>query len=462
MYKTKKIFAILLIVLMIGSIFSGCSNSVKNTSKTNDKENSVDNSKGNEDNNKTNEEEIVLKWAVEAGAADRGETQDLIKLAAEHGIKIKPWIMPVAKDGEADKLLISLMGGEEIDICYDAYPNMKRKINAGVVYPIEQLAADAGYNMKDKFGGYLPVFDDEVYGLPAFVDIGITLYNRNLFDKAGIEYPSAENWTWENYIKTAKKLTDESNGIYGSFMPTDWAHYNYFHAIQKGISHYKEEGTSNYDAPEFAEALKFNYDFGNLHKVQPDYLTMKSKQLPYDSFTTGKYGMFVCGCWSTSLMKDKEKYPRDWKFGILPMPYPEGNDKSTITVTGNYWIPTTSKKKEYAFKVISLFAEHQYELGYGKIPARVDISDEELDKYIEENLVEPFKEDGITVDDFRQAYFDPNMKVYPEKIVGYGDVAINQIFCEEGGLYGIGEKSLEDTMKQIKEKADKAIKDDMK
>lgn len=408
----------------------------------------------------TQDEPITLKWAIEQQVAYDQEIEELLELAKDKGVNVEPWIIPLRKDGEADYLLISLLSGEPIDICYDSYANMKNKINGKVVYPLNELGKHMNYDFYAEYGENLPVFNEKVYGLPAFVDIAVTLYNKKIFDDAGIPYPDADQWTWESYIQVAEKLTDASQGIYGSFMPTDWAHYNYFYAIQKGTQHYKPDGTSNYDAPEFIEALKFNYDFGNTYKVQPDILTMKSRVLPYDSFTQGNYGMYVCGGWVMKLMKDRDKYPRDWEFGLLPMPYPEGYEKSTMTVTGIYWIPTTSKYKDLAFETIRLFAENQYKLGYGKIPARKSLSQEELKAYAGD-LAELFHEDHILKEDFWEAWFDPNMILYPEKVVGPGDVAINQAFIEEGTHYALGEITLEEALSNIKRKADKAILEDM-
>lgn len=448
----KKVLSVVSILMLV-ILFAGCSPSEDETTVS---DKTVDESKSEV------KEEYVLKWALTAKEAQRTETQQIIEMLAKNGINVEHWNLPPSKDGEADKLLISLMGGEEIDICYDAYPNMKRKYNADVIAPLDDIAQSQGYDLEGTFGKYLPMFDGKTYGVPAFSDIWLTLFNKKIFDDAGVPYPDAEGWTWEKYIETAKQLTNADKGIYGSYMVTEWNNYNYMLATQKGVPHYKADGTSNHDDPAFAEALNFNYAFGNEYKVQPDFLTMKSKQLPYDSFTNGSYGMFVCGGWTTTLMTDKVKYPRDWEFGILPMPYPEGYDKSTLSVTGNYWIPTTSKHKELAFKASTLIAEEQYKLGYGRVPARVDLTQEELESYINDQLVVPFIDDGITADDLMHAWFDRNMVVYPEKIIGAGDVTINQAFNEEGGLYGIGEKSLEEAMTAIKDKADKAIENDNK
>ena len=47
----------------------------------------------------------------------------------------------------------------------------------------------------------------KVIGFPAVVDnIGL-LYNKTLFDKAGLAYPTAD-WTWDDFRAAAKKLTD--------------------------------------------------------------------------------------------------------------------------------------------------------------------------------------------------------------------------------------------------------------
>ena len=96
--------------------------------------------------------------------------------------------------------------------------------------------------------------------------------------------------------------------------------------------------------------------------------------------------MFMCGGWVTSILNQFDKYPRDWKVGLLPMPYPEGTDPSTLTVPGCYAVPTTSKNKDAAFAAAACMAENQYTLGMGRVPARIDLTDEEINEYVENSL----------------------------------------------------------------------------
>src|ERR1700709_2596821 len=46
-------------------------------------------------------------------------------------------------------------------------------------------------------------------GFPAVVDNISLLYNKTVFDKAGVAYPTAD-WTWDDFRAAAKKLTDAS------------------------------------------------------------------------------------------------------------------------------------------------------------------------------------------------------------------------------------------------------------
>jgi len=62
--------------------------------------------------------------------------------------------------------------------------------------------------------------DGNVYALPKDHDTIALLYNKAIFDKYGVEYPT-DNWTWEDMYEAAKKITEGSNGsVYGMAMNT--------------------------------------------------------------------------------------------------------------------------------------------------------------------------------------------------------------------------------------------------
>lgn len=401
----------------------------------------------------------TLRYAVAETATQGGETVELVELVREKtGINIEFTIVPNTNAGEVDKALVMLQAGDELDILYGATPKIKTYYSAGVLLAFDELAAANGYDMKGIYSTSLPVMDDgKAYGLPAFNDIWLTLYNKKIFDDAGVDYPNTQGWTWDKYVETAKKLTDPAKDTWGSFM-LDYDNYNYMLATQMGATPYKADGTANFDDPLYKESLKWFYDLGNVEKIQPDAIVYASGQYPWNSFVaSGNMGMWIIGGWATSMLPNMEKYPRDWNVGIAPMPYPEGMDPSTIAVTGCYAIPTTSKNQEAAFEAIKCMAEEQYTLGYGRVPARTDLSEAQIMEYIEKSLVPTYEFDGITAEQIKECWFSPSRTILSEKIVGPADSLINQIWSEEGQLYGQGGKNLDDTIASIQSRANTAI-----
>ena len=57
--------------------------------------------------------------------------------------------------------------------------------------------------------------DGVQYGIPFRSDFWVLFYNKDLFDAAGVEYPT-NDMTWDQYAELAKKLTDKEKGIYGT------------------------------------------------------------------------------------------------------------------------------------------------------------------------------------------------------------------------------------------------------
>ena len=416
---------------------------------------------------------VTLHYAATDTEATGPEMQDIVAMVKEKtGINIEFTIIPKADTGEVDKRLVSLQAGDELDLIYGTTAQLKVFYDAGVLTPVDELAEAAGYDMEAVFGDSLPVYDDgQTYGLPAFNDIWCTFVNTKVFEEAGVEVPSAEGWTWEKYIETAEKLTNADEEIYGSLM-LDYDAYNYMYGLQNGAEHYKEDGTANYDDERFKESVEFFYSLGNDLKIQPDITTYKAGVYPWNAFTStgvanedgsydnAQFGMFVCGGWVASMLPDAEKYPRDWTCTILPMPYPEGQEPSTLAVTGCYAIPATSQNKEAAFEALKCIAENQYTLGYGRVPARVDLTDDQIMDYIENNMVPTYEAtDGISAEALKAAWFDNSRGILSEKVVGTADTTISQIWVDECLLYGMGQQDIDTTMQKLQDRANAAIQE---
>ena len=55
---------------------------------------------------------------------------------------------------------------------------------------------------------------EKTIGFPAVVDNLSLIYNKTVFDAAGVDYPT-DDWTWDDFRDAAKKLTDPATNTYG-------------------------------------------------------------------------------------------------------------------------------------------------------------------------------------------------------------------------------------------------------
>ncbi len=280
-------------------------------------------------------------------------------------------------------------------------------------------------------------------------------YNKKIFKDAGVPYPKAP-WTWDDYVATAKKLTSKEKGIYGSYFVLDWEYYFYMIARQRGISGYKADGSSNYDDPGFKEALKFMYDLGETYKVQPTFKEYRANKYTWDTWAaTGKFGMICIGSWFTGLLTDPVTYPRDWDWGIVETPAAGPTGKNNLMAGGVWGVLKNAKHPQNGARYAAWVSENWYKDG-GGIPARVNLTPQEIQGILGGSIAA--KSNGsVTVADLDAALMHNTLGVVDEKITGPKAREYTDVINQEAQLYMTGEQSLDDTVKHIKERADKIL-----
>ena len=128
--------------------------------------------------------------------------------------------------GNADyalqKVLTAIRGGSIPDITY-LYGSWAAKLSQApnVVDLAPLIKADPSINWEDFWPAerQAVMVDDKIIGMPALVDNLALVYNKKLFDQAGLAYPTAD-WTWDDFRDAARKLTDPSAKQFG------WAYVN--------------------------------------------------------------------------------------------------------------------------------------------------------------------------------------------------------------------------------------------
>jgi multiple sugar transport system substrate-binding protein len=390
----------------------------------------------------------------------QGEKWDQMLGAFEEETGYKVEQVYLESDEGSKRMDIALLSGDTTDVMELSYPGLQYKyVKSGLIMPLNDLIEKADYDAEGIYGKFIDYYEDEtIYYLPEMLTMWAVFYNKKIFDDAGVPYPEAP-WTWSDYIKTAKLLNDPEKGIYGSYM-LDYDVYSYLISRQKGIPGYKIDGSSSFDHPVFAESMKFFGDLGNKHKIQPSWLEFHTKKLSWDGFMTGKYGMHFISSWYLGILTNKTDYPRDWDWGILEIPRPDGwNDTvNNFGVASAEAINVNSKNPEEAFELVQFLAENYYKF-FNTLPARVDLSDAEIESIFKK--ISDSTDGDVTIEDLNKTYFDNDLGFVNEKIVGPGAAQLEKIVNQEAELYYIGQKSLEDAVMSIKRRHDEAIANDL-
>ena len=115
--------------------------------------------------------------------------------------------------------------------------NLPVYASQGALVPIQPLVDDGSIDV-DAYPESLRsiyTFDGTVYGIPRDFDTIALFYNKDLFDKAGVEYPTGD-WTWDDLRAAAEKLTIKEGDTatqWGFGSTTSDGKQNYFNLIKQ-------------------------------------------------------------------------------------------------------------------------------------------------------------------------------------------------------------------------------------
>ena len=138
--------------------------------------------------------------------------------------------------------------------------------------------------------------DGKQYGLPGNFSNVVLVYNKDLFDQAGVAYPTAD-WTQDDLQAAAEAIRALGDDIYGIYQPIT---YNEFYkvAAQYGGSLLNDDLTEfTINSPENIQAAQVMVDRVLVSNVQPTEVQMGGMG-DWDLFMSGRLGMIPTGIWA--------------------------------------------------------------------------------------------------------------------------------------------------------------------
>jgi len=288
---------------------------------------------------------------------------------------------------------------------------------------------------------------EKTIGFPAIVDNLSLIYNKTVFDDAGLDYPT-DDWSWDDFRDAAKDLTDTSTNTFGyaysvsGSEETTWQFWP--HLWQEGGEILDGDGKAAFDSEAGVRALTLLRDMAIDDKsVYLDQTDTKFAQL----FASDRIGMMTSGPWQLYDLN-----VAGTEYGVVQLP---GTDGDHQTVSGpDIWalFDHKDKNREYwAFEftkwLTSAEQDERWNVAIGNLPLRS--SEIDSDAFKEQVAAYP----GLDV----MAANNDNAKQARPTVSGY--VALSESIGNAISEVLQGKGTPEEALKKAAEEANEELED---
>lgn len=282
--------------------------------------------------------------------------------------------------------------------------------------------------------------DGTSYALPSSFSTVVLFFNKDLFDAAGLDYPSSD-WTWADEEAAAVALTDQAAGVWGDHQPVSF--YEFYKVLaQNGGEFLTEDGTAvAFNSPEGVEAAQWLV--GKSGTVMP---TIEQGQGTPDFdtnlFKDGKLAMMHTGIWVFGAVAD---VPFGWDIAVEP-----GNTQQASAVFSNaVGVSATSEHIEAATKWAEFLTSSTT-----MVDVRLD-SGWELPPISDEAALATYLDKDNPAN--RQAVFDSLDGIALPPVVAVGQTEMQDIVTQELVEAQAGRKTVEEALASAEERINAVI-----
>ena len=347
----KKLISLLLTGVLTASLLAGCGSTdnsaasentaaAEETASAEEAQEAVDLA-GTE----TTEEAVEITYANFNASGGNEETlQKMYEAFHEEYPNITVNIETIGYDDYFTQMQTRVAGGTAPD-CYELnIENFAAYANKGVLAELTGIDT-SGYNATA-----LNAFsvNGKQYGVPGNFSNVVLIYNKDLFDQAGVSYPT-DDWTWDDAMDACEKISALGDDIYGIYQPIT------FNEFFKVAAQYGG-GVLNADKTEFTINSEENLKAATMMiskvtdtNVQPTEAQMGGMG-DWDLFESGRLGMIPTGIWAFNTFADACDF--NWDICVEP----GGTQKATHFFSNALVVNADSDKKEAAATWINWLA----------------------------------------------------------------------------------------------------------
>ena len=136
---------------------------------------------------------------------------------------VKVELIDISSAEYQDKVNIMLSGGDESDIItVKDIPGYSAMLTRNQIIPLNDYVKKDALDLSVYSGAAEELtYEGSIYALPFRSDIWILYYNKDLFDAAGVAYPT-NDMTWKEFDTIARQMTSGSGAdkVYGAHFHT--------------------------------------------------------------------------------------------------------------------------------------------------------------------------------------------------------------------------------------------------
>ncbi len=445
--KMKKVMASALTIAMLGGMIAGCGNTnapaAASTPAPAETTPAAETTAAKEETPAAEEasgEQVTIKVAHWDSTLEPS-TQMLIDGFEAANPNIKVELIDIASAEYSNKLTVMLNGGNDLDVVWVKDPDNTPSIaERGQLEDLTSYIERDGVDLSAMNGADALNLDGKQVALPVSTGFYVLYYNKDIFDAAGVEYPS-NDMTWEEFEELAKKVTsgEDNDKKYGALLHT-WQACVQNWAVQDG-KHTILDTDYSFMKPYYEMALRMQ-DEGTIM----DYSTLKTGNIHYSSvFMEGQCAMMPMGSWFMATMIQKTKAGEtSVNWGVATLPHPADVEAGyTVGSTTPMGVNANSKNKDAAWEFVKYCSGEEGADIYattGQIPARMNEST--IKKLAEQEGMPEGVEEALQT---KNVVMDRPLEIHSAEV--------NQMLGEEHSLIMIKELSIDDGLAEMGERS---------
>lgn len=312
----KKIFTLFLVAMLLVGTLAGCQKAPESTTAAPTQDTSDSEPEVQQEEN--NDEPVTLTMTIWGSDAHQQMYQGLFEeyQKTHPNVNVDLVVIPFAEYQQ--KLSIMTASDQAPDIAWMSDRLIPTFLEGDQLADVSYLKDDPEYDFADiNPGSFGPLTKDgKPYGVAFSNPPMVMFYNKTLFQEKNLPTPTElaakGEWNFENFIETAKALTDSSKGIYG-YNGNDswkvWMDCTYWMVSGFGGDVFDESGKFIYNSPEAQQGIQMYMDLIFKDEVNPK---------PGDTvtFDSGKIAMFK----SSVSYAGTAKNITDFEWDIAPLP----------------------------------------------------------------------------------------------------------------------------------------------